>query len=180
MKKRNGNNTHAGGPAEDAITPQMQLVHSAAIAACYIVLTMLFQPISFGPVQFRVSEALCVLPYFTPAAVGGLFIGCLLSNLLGGSVIMDVIFGSLATLIGAAGSRLVRKNRYLVSVPPIVSNTLIIPWVLKYAYGSDDMISLMMITVGIGEVLAIGVLGQILLSALDKYKDVIFGGKIEA
>ena len=167
--------------ADDRVTtPQLRLVHAAAIAACYIVLTLLFQPISFGPVQFRISEALCVLPYFTPAAVPGLFIGCLLSNLLGGSVIMDVIFGSLATLIGAAGSRLLRKNRYLVSLPPILSNTLIIPWALNLAYGPEDMDGSMMITVGFGDVRAVGVVGQILLSALDRYKDVIFGGKIEA
>ena len=88
---------------------------------------------------------------------------------------MDVVFGSLATLIGAVGSWILRKNRYLVSVPPILSNTLIIPWVLKFAYGSEDLIWYMMVTVGIGEVLAIGVLGQILLTALDKHKNAIFG-----
>ena len=180
MKEKNERSFQTDQTDDREITPQLRLVHAAAIAACYIVLTLLFQPISFGPVQFRISEALCVLPYFTPAAVPGLFIGCLLSNLLGGSVIMDVIFGSLATLIGAAGSRVLRSNRYLVSLPPILSNTLIIPWVLKYAYGAEDMVGFMMITVGIGEILAIGVLGQVLLSALDKYKEVIFGGKIGA
>lgn len=165
------------GDANDA---PRQMVYGAAIAAIYVVLTMIFQPISFGPIQFRISEALCVLPYFTPAAVPGVFIGCLISNVLGGAVIMDVVFGSLATLIGAIGSRLLRENRYLVSLPPIVSNTLIIPWVLKYAYGAGDMIWFMMITVGIGEILAIGVLGQLLITALDKYKDVIFCSKLEA
>lgn len=165
------------GDGEDK--PQ-QIVYGAAIAALYVVLTMVFQPISFGPIQFRISEALCVLPYFTPAAVPGVFMGCMIANLLGGSVIMDVIFGSIATLLGAVGSRLLRKNRYLVSVPPIISNTLIIPWVLKYAYGAEDMIWFMMITVGIGEILAVGVLGQLLITALDRYKDVIFGGKKEA
>ena len=151
------------------------LVFGALIAAIYVVLTMVFRPISFGPVQFRISEALCVLPYFTPAAIPGVFIGCLISNVLGGAILMDVVFGSLATLIGAAGSWLLRKNRYLVSVPPIVSNTLIIPWVLKFAYGSEDLIWYMMVTVGIGEILAIGVLGQILITALAKYRNVIFG-----
>ena len=80
------------------------IVHGAAIAAIYVALTMIFAPISFGPVQFRISEALCVLPFFTPAAVPGLFIGCLLSNLFCGSAMLDVVFGSLATLIGAVGS----------------------------------------------------------------------------
>ena len=88
---------------------------------------------------------------------------------------MDVIFGSLATLIGAIGSWLLRRNRFMVSVPPIVSNTLIIPWVLKFAYGSEDMIWYMMVTVGIGEILAIGVLGQLLITMLSKYRSIIFG-----
>ena len=151
------------------------LVYGALIAAIYIVLTMMFRPISFGPIQFRISEALCVLPYFTPTAIPGLFIGCLISNMLGGAMMMDVVFGSLATLIGAFGSYLLRGNRYLVSLPPIVSNTLIIPWVLKFAYGSEDMIWYMMITIGIGEILAIGILGQLLLTALMRYRSVIFG-----
>ena len=146
----------------------------AAIAAVYVVLTMAFRPISFGPVQFRISEALCVLPYFTPAAVPGVFLGCLISNLLGGAAALDVVFGSLATLMGAVGSRLFRKNRYLVSLPPIAANMLIIPWVLKYAYGSGDMVWFMMITVGAGEILAVGILGQILLGALEPYREELF------
>ena len=88
---------------------------------------------------------------------------------------MDVAFGSLATLIGAIGSWFLRRNRYLVSVPPIAANTLIIPWVLKFAYGSEDMIWYMMVTVGIGEILAIGVLGQLLITMLSKYRSIIFG-----
>ena len=109
------------------------------IAAIYVVLTILFAPISFGPVQFRISEALCVLPYFTPAAVPGVFLGCLLSNLLCGAAALDVVFGSLATLIGAVGSYyLGKKSKWLVCVSPILANTIIIPWVLRYAYGSTD------------------------------------------
>jgi len=151
------------------------LVFGALIAAIYVVLTLLLRPISYGPIQFRVSEALCVLPYFTPAAIPGVFIGCLISNLLGGAVLMDVVFGSVATLIGAIGSWVLRRNRFLVSIPPILSNTLIIPWVLKFAYGSEDLIWYMMVTVGIGEILAIGVLGQLLISVLTKYRTMIFG-----
>ncbi|MBQ5599313.1 MAG: QueT transporter family protein [Lachnospiraceae bacterium] len=151
------------------------LVFSALIASIYVVLTLLLRPISYGPIQFRVSEALCVLPYFTPAAIPGVFIGCLISNLLGGAVLMDIVFGSLATLIGAIGSWLLRRNRWLVSLPPILSNTLIIPWVLKFAYGSEDLVWYMMITIGIGEILAIGVLGQLLISVLAKYRKMIFG-----
>ena len=117
---------------------------------------------------------LCVLPYFTPAAIPGLFIGCMISNLLNGAIILDVVGGSLATLIGAAGSYLLRKNRYLVSVPPILANMVIIPWVLRLGYGSDAMIWFSTITVGIGEFLAIGVLGQFLLTVLLKYRHVLF------
>ena len=151
------------------------LVFGALIAAIYVVLTMAFRPISYGPIQFRISEALCVLPFFTPAAIPGVTLGCLISNLLGGAVMMDVIFGSLATLIGAIGSCLLRGNRWMVSLPPILSNTLSIPWVLKFAYGAEDMVWYMMVTVGIGEILAIGVLGQLLISVLTKYRNTIFG-----
>lgn len=133
------------------------MVHGAVIAAIYVVLTILFAPISFGPVQFRISEALCVLPYFTPAAVPGVFLGCLLSNLLCGAAALDVVFGSLATLI--------------------LSNTIIIPWVLRYAYGSEDMILFAMVTVGIGEVLAIGVLGNGLRAVLEHYRYILFDRK---
>lgn len=150
------------------------LVQGALIAALYVALTTMFAPISFGPVQFRISEALCILPFFTPAAIPGLFLGCLISNLLGTAVIMDVICGSLATLIGAVGSYWLRQHKYLVCLPPILANTLIIPWVLRYAYGSTDLVPFMMLTVGIGEVLAIGVLGNGLLALLERYKYVIF------
>lgn len=150
------------------------MAYAAVITAIYVVLTMVFAPISFGPVQFRISEALCILPLFTPAAIPGLFLGCFLSNLLCGAAALDVIFGSLATLIGAFGSYALRKNKWAVCIPPILANTLIIPWVLRYAYGSPDMILFATFTVGIGEILAIGVLGNLLLVTLDRYKQVIF------
>ena len=150
------------------------MAEAAMIAAIYVALTGLVAPFAFGPVQFRVSEALCVLPYFTAAAVPGVSIGCLLSNLLFGAAMPDVIFGTLATLIGAVVSYRIRGHKWLVCVPPILSNTIIIPWVLRYAYGSTDLIPVMMVTVGIGEVLAIGVIGNLLLAALDKYRGIIF------
>ena len=150
------------------------MVYGAAIAAIYVALTMSFSAISFGPVQFRISEALCTLPFFTPAAIPGLFIGCFLSNLLCGAAVMDVVFGSIATLIGAVGSYCLRHNKWLVCVPPILANAIIVPWVLRYAYGSTDLIPVAMVTVGIGEILAIGVLGNLLLVTLDRYKQFIF------
>lgn len=150
------------------------MVQAAMIAAVYIVLTMMFAPIGFGPVQFRVSEALCVLPYFTPAAVPGLYVGCLLSNLFCGAPLFDVVFGSLATLIGASGSYALRHRRWLVCLPPILSNTLMIPWVLRYAYGSPELIPISMVTVGIGEILAVGVVGNLLLAALSRSGKLLF------
>lgn len=149
------------------------LAHGAIIAAVYVALTVAFAPISFGAIQFRVSEALCILPYFTPAAVPGLFAGCFLSNLMLGSP-WDMVFGSLATLIGAAGSWYLRRHKWCVCLPPILSNAIIIPWVLRYAYGSPDLIPVAMVTVGIGEVLAVGVLGNVLMVTLERYKNLVF------
>ena len=150
------------------------LVQAALIAAVYVVLTMVFAPISYGEIQVRISEALTILPFFTPAAIPGLFVGCLLANILGGCILPDIIFGSLATLIGAVGSWLLRRNRYLVPVPPIVANVLIIPFVLRFGYGVTLPIPLMMLTVGIGEVISCGVLGLLLLFALERYGSKIF------
>ena len=150
------------------------LVEAAAIAAVYVVLTLVFAPFSYGEVQVRISEALTILPFFTPAAVPGLFIGCLLANILGGCILPDIVFGSLATLIGAILSYLLRKNRFLVPVGPIAANTLIIPFILRYGYGVILPIPFMMLTVGIGEVISCGILGMILLFALDRYKGTIF------
>ena len=150
------------------------LVQAAAIAAVYVVLTMLFAPISYGEVQVRVSEALTVLPFFTPAAVPGLAVGCLIANILGGGILPDIIFGTLATLIGAVLSYYLRKNHWLVPVPPIIANALIIPFVLRFGYGVSLPIWMMMLTVGLGEVISCGVLGMLLLFALDRYKGKIF------
>ena len=151
------------------------LVQAAAIGAVYVVLTLVFAPLSFGEVQIRFSEALTSLPYFTPAAIPGLFVGCVISNILGGCVPADIIFGSIATFLGAFFSYKLRKNRWLVPVPPIVANTIIVPFVLYYAYGINLPIPLMMVSVGIGEVISCAVLGMILLTALSRYGNRIFG-----
>lgn len=154
------------------------MTQAAMIAAIYTALTAAFAPIAYGPIQFRISEALCILPFFTPAAIPGLFLGCAISNgmgvALGTAVLPDVIFGSLATLIGAVGSYAVRKNKWLVCIPPIAANTIIIPWVLRYAYGAPELIPFMMLTVGVGEILAVGVLGNLLMAALEQYKGLVF------
>ena len=133
------------------------------IAAAYVVLTVAFAPFSFKEIQVRISESLTILPIFTPAAVPGLAVGCLLANILGGAVAADVVFGSLATLIGAVGTRMLRdKNPVLAVIPPIIANMLIVPFVLRYAYGVPLPIPLMMGTVGIGEMISCGVLGLLL------------------
>jgi uncharacterized membrane protein len=150
------------------------LTEAAVIAAIYTVLVLAFQPISYGPIQFRIAEALTILPYFTPAAIPGVTIGCFLSAVLTGADVLDMIFGTLATLIGALLTYKLRRPKLLVPVPPIVANALIIPWVLRYAYQIPDAIPFMMLTVGIGEVLAVGALGMFLLFVLDKFKHVIF------
>ncbi|MCI8317430.1 MAG: QueT transporter family protein [Lachnospiraceae bacterium] len=150
------------------------LVQGAAIAAIYVVLTVVFAPFGFGEIQLRVSEALTILPYFTPAAIPGLFVGCIIGNTLGGAIPVDIIFGSLATLIAAVFTYLLRHRRYLAPVPPVAANALIVPFVLRYGYGVPLPIPFMMLTVGIGEVLSCGVMGMALLFALEKCRAVVF------
>jgi len=154
------------------------IVQGAAIAALYVVLTLLSNifGLASGVVQVRISEALTVLPFFTPAAVPGLFVGCIISNLLAGSAVWDVVFGSIATLIGAAGTYLLRKKtKWLAPLPPIAANTLIVPFILAFAYGAEESIPFLMLTVGAGEIISCGVLGLILLKALEKHAKDIFG-----
>ena len=138
----------------------------AVIAAVYAALTYLTAPISFSAIQFRVSEAFCILPVFTAAAVPGVTVGCFLANFLAGAAPMDVVFGTLATFIGAVGTRALRKKGPFAAIPPIVSNALIIPFVLRYAYGVPDLIPFMMLTVGLGEVISVGLLGNLFRVAL--------------
>ena len=156
------------------------MVQAAAIAAVYVVLTTVFVAFSFGEVQVRISEALTILPVFTPAAIPGLFVGCLISNFLGGAILLDVIFGSIATLIGAVFTwKLRNSSKWLAPLPPIVANAIIVPFTLYYGYGVNLPIPFMMLTVGIGEVISCGVLGMILYGALNKYRYAIFGKAFE-
>ena len=151
------------------------LVEAAAIGAIYVVLTVLFAPLSYGEVQIRFSEALTILPFFTPAAIPGLFVGCIIANLFGGAIPVDIIFGSIATLIGAVFTYKLRNcNRFLAPILPIVANAVIVPFVLRFGYGVNLPIPLMMLTVGVGEVVSCAVIGLILQTALLKYKNVIF------
>jgi len=160
------------------------IVQAAMIAALYCVLTAIAAgfDLASGAIQVRFSEALTILPFFTPAAIPGVTIGCFLANLITGGAMPDVIFGTLATLIGAVGSWLLRKpasrtrlSRVLVSLPPIISNALIIPFILRYAYEIPGSIPFFMLTVGAGEVISAGIGGQILLAALEPFKSILFG-----
>lgn len=153
----------------------LELAHAGIIAALYVVLTLAFAPVSFGSVQLRVAEALTILPLFTSAAVPGLFVGCLIANILGGAVLWDILFGSLATLIGAYFSYKLRGSRWLVPIPAIVSNTVIIPFVFKYAYGVDLPIVLQMLYIFMGEVGGCFILGELLASLLMPYREKLFG-----
>ena len=190
------------------------IVQAGVIAAVYVALTVVLAPFSFREIQVRVAEALTILPFFMPAAVPGLLIGCLIGNTLGGAVLPDIVFGSLATLIGAVGTYLIgraywksvaKKRTYsqgeyinamevdarnseapklaeigsadlrattrsliIAAIPPIVANALIVPFVLRYAYGVPMAIPLMMLTVGLGEVISCGILGVLLGRAVHR------------
>ena len=150
------------------------VTEAAVIAAIYVVLVLVFQSTSFGPIQFRIAEALTILPYFTPAAIPGVTIGCLLSNLLFEADILDVVFGTAATLLAAYLSYKLKFNKFLVPIPPILINAIVIPWVLKFAYFEANSIPIMMISVGAGQVASAGILGMVLLYSLDKVKHFIF------
>lgn len=146
----------------------LRTVNAAAIAAVYVVLTALAASVNLasGAIQVRFSEALTVLPFFTPAAVPGLAIGCFLSNMLTGCALPDIIFGTLATFLGALGTRYLKEHRFLCTLPPVIANTLIVPFILTYAYHIPGGIPYLMLTVGIGEVISCMILGQILLTGL--------------
>ncbi len=140
------------------------------IAALYVALSMAAAALglSYGVIQVRFSEALCILPCFTPAAIPGVTVGCFLTNVIAGGEPLDMIFGTVATLIGAVGTFLLRKNRWLAAVPPILANVLIIPWVLQTAYGVTDSYWFLMLTIFAGEFISIGILGELLYTAVDK------------
>lgn len=153
------------------------LTQAAAIAALYVVLTIFANLLGLAnhSIQIRFSEALTILPVFTPAAIPGLFVGCLLSNVLTGCIIWDIILGPIATLLGALGTYLLRqKHKCIAPIPPIIANTLIIPFVLSYAYKFEGSLYYFMITVGAGEIISCGILGLILYSGLYKYRKQIF------
>ena len=140
------------------------------VAAVYVVVTLIFATLGLSSniIQIRLSEALCIMPCFCPAAVPGLFVGCLISNLIAGAGIFDIIFGSLATLVGAIGTYLLRKNRWLAPIPPVIANVLVIPAVLVYGYGINMSYLLVALYIFIGEFISCYVFGEILYSVLKR------------
>ena len=152
------------------------LTQAAMIAALYVVLTYIANlfGLASGVIQIRLSEMLCILPVFTPAAIPGLFIGCLLSNILTGCVIWDILFGSLATLAGAIGTYLLRNHKFVFTLPPVAANMIVVPLVLQYAYGVPDAVWYLAVTVGAGEVISVCILGMLLYKVLYRQRKAIF------
>lgn len=148
-----------------------RLTTAAMIAALYVLLTYLAEMfgLASSAIQVRFSEALTILPVFTSAAIPGLFAGCLLANLLTGAAFWDVVFGSLATLLGAVGTYLLRRHPYAAVLPPILANTVVVPLVLSYVYGLAESLPYLVITVCIGEILSCGVLGILLYRILRRH-----------
>lgn len=149
-----------------------RLTVCAIVASAYAVLTIILAPISYGAVQFRVSEVLCILPFFLPYTIWGLFVGCLLANLLGGNGILDIIFGSLATL--AAGYMTSKiKIKWLAPLPPVIINGLVIGAVLAYLYTPDAFtagFALMGAEVALGELGVLYLIGLPLIYLLPRSK----------
>ena len=154
----------------------LYLTRGAMIAAMYVALTYLafLFGLSSGVIQFRISEALCILPIFFPEAILGLTVGCIISNLLTNAVIWDIVFGSLATFIGALGAYLFRKVGdkliFLATLPTLFANAIIVPFVLIYAYGIAGAYWYFFLTVGIGELVCASVGGTLLYYSLKRIK----------
>lgn len=160
------------------------MTRAAVIAALYVVLTLVSALFGLDSkaIQVRFSEALCVLPVFTSAAVPGVTVGCFIYNLFFGISPLDTVFGTLATLIGALGTYYVgffKKNYFLSGIPTVISNTVIIPLVIVFAFNGGNLAALPFtaLTVMIGEIISCSILGAILLISLKKYKTVLFGNQ---
>lgn len=146
------------------------IAHAAIISAVYAVLTMLLAPLSYGTVQIRFSEALTVLAAFTPAAIPGLFVGCLIANIFTGSLI-DIIFGSLTTLAAAVLTYKLRKRQWLVPLPPVILNALIVGYYLTLQYGGITWLN--MLSVGAGQLVACYIVPIYFLINFEKTKEKI-------
>lgn len=152
------------------------VAQAGIIAALYVVLTVFAAgfDLASGAVQVRISEALTVLPVFTPAAVPGLFIGCLLANLITGSAVYDVVFGSLITLAAAVVTRFLKDRKFIYTIPPVLFNALGVPVILVLAYGVTTAYPLLVLTVGAGEAISVFGFGFALKKILGRYRNTLF------
>lgn len=143
---------------------------AAIIAALYVVLTYLASAMGLASyaIQVRFSESLTILPIFTPAAIPGLFVGCVLANILTGCALWDIVFGSIATLIGALGTYFLRKLKILATLPPIIANTIIVPFVLLNVYNLEGTYWFFALTVCLGEIISCSILGTLLRKSIEK------------
>ena len=162
------------------------LSRSALIAALYVLLTLIFQPISFGPVQFRIAEALMLLPVLAADAVPGLFIGCLLANLLGGGIWYDVMLGSLASLLAAIFARKFRNHCVLAAAMPVVFNALIVGPVVYFGYvhpiGTPTNWGVLLssaATVGLGELVVCYAMGLPMVHVLRRLPQELLTGRFD-
>jgi uncharacterized membrane protein len=142
-------------------------VRAAVIAALYAAITLAVYPLSYGPIQLRVSEALTVLPLFFPEAVVGLTVGCFLANIPMG--IWDMLIGAAATLIGAVFTRL-SKRIWLGVFPPVIANAFLVPVIFLTVPGITEPYWYSVLTVGAGELISVLALGVPLYFALNRIK----------
>ena len=171
----------AGGPSPERERHMNNLktgalTRAAIIAALYAALTLLLAPISYGEVQIRFSEALTILPVLLPEAVPALAVGCLLSNILGGCTIFDIIFGTLATLLAALCTRALRRNVLLASAMPVLFNGVIVGAVVHYCYAPVVALPLCMLFVALGEAVACMLVGRIVLRAVQRIPEKLLHG----
>ena len=151
----------------------LYLTQASIIAALYVALTIIsnLAGLASGAIQLRLSEMLTILPVFTAAGIPGLAVGCALANIATGCALWDIVFGTLATTLGALGTYYIgRKYPYAGPIFPIAANALIVPKVLQIVYGAEGTYWYFMLTVGIGEILSCGVLGILLYRTLRKTK----------
>lgn len=144
------------------------LAQAGLVAAVYAVSTMLLAPISYGPLQVRVSEALTILPAIFPGAIPGLFIGCAISNLLSGYGILDIVFGSLATLIAAYFTSKL-KSKWLIPLPPVILNAVVVGALIAYVAHLPYLPT--MLSVGLGQLIACYGIGIPLYLVLKKHEE---------
>lgn len=143
------------------------IIHSAMIAAVYSTLTIFLGSFGYGPVQFRIAEALTVLPAVMPSSVPGLFVGCILANWLGGYGTVDIILGSLATLLAALCTRLLRKHRFLYPLPPVLFNAIIVGGYIYILYDKTYPLFLTMLYIGLSQFIICYGIGLPLISFIN-------------